>query len=103
MLSARANIKLPAGTYVFRSYYAGDAAHIESVAPSCHGVQVTSTPSVPKSTTSAITAPQEEKVLCYGSLFVSTSQTPLERRNVDRAATHRREAHNGYTEATYYH
>ncbi|MGZ4926407.1 MAG: hypothetical protein ACXV4B_08155, partial [Halobacteriota archaeon] len=40
-----ANVKLPAGTYLFRSYYTGDTSHMESFAPSYQGTQVTSTPS----------------------------------------------------------
>ncbi len=35
------NVKLASGTYHFRTYYAGDATHLQSFAPSIQGVQVT--------------------------------------------------------------
>ncbi|MGZ7169273.1 MAG: hypothetical protein ACXVI5_06900 [Halobacteriota archaeon] len=35
------NMKLTNGTYYFRTYYDGDGKHMESFAPSVHGVQVT--------------------------------------------------------------
>jgi len=35
------NIKLASGTYYFRTFYPGDATHLQSFAPSVQGVQVT--------------------------------------------------------------
>jgi len=35
------NINLSSGTYYFRTYYPGDATHLQSYAPSVQGVQVT--------------------------------------------------------------
>jgi hypothetical protein len=35
------DVKLASGTYYFRAYYPGDAAYLDSFAPSVHGIQVT--------------------------------------------------------------